>query len=536
MSVRKLFPFVRLVLVLAAASGCDDADAPHTAPAAETPPALPPVHPVILLGLDGATWDVIDPMLARGELPHLRQLIDRGCRGPLMSFEPLVSPVVWTTIATGRFPRDHNVLDFMTPYVAGPKSLVRATARRCPAIWNIASHYGRTVGVLGYYVTYPPEVVNGFMVSDWTAFGAKGWMYPADVIADTSPLGNLWQPEPFAAILRKFVAWECDPAVLDKPDHPQHRATKILLDSVGHYCQAEEGFRLLLPDLIAKRMDLFMAYFRVIDHASHAAWIFYDDSKFVTKPSTVDDHLLEDLIPAAYRYADEIVGATVQAATPDTNIVIVSDHGFGPAAGSWEDRSDDPANDWITGNHRPNGIFLAAGPDIVHGTARDLTIFDVLPLVAALLDLPVSERLVGHVPASILQPGFTDRHPIDRVPQYDIEWQFAAPEDTSALEEAKGIEVLKSLGYLGKGVRAASQRVPVRPGDFWRSEDHVKILVLAGEGLYHLFTHDQAAAARLRQDVERHDPRLLKQINEFVRLQLLHDEYHAMRSGTDADR
>src|SRR5258708_11178113 len=108
-------------------------------------------RPIILLGLDAADWLAIDPLLAAGKLPTFARLKTAGRTGILVSTPPLVSPIVWTTIATGRRPEDHRVLDFMVDLPVGGQAPITAAAPPLPGLWSIFSAPGRRGGVVGWW-------------------------------------------------------------------------------------------------------------------------------------------------------------------------------------------------------------------------------------------------------------------------------------------------------------------------------------------------------------------------------------------------
>jgi Type I phosphodiesterase / nucleotide pyrophosphatase len=122
---------------------------------------------LLLFGIDGATWTLMDPLLAAGKLPNFSKLIERGVKAPLKTFEPTASPLIWTSIATGVTPELHGISDF-TFKVPGSNETLLPTSnmRRASALWNILSQRGYGVGVVGWWATYPAEKVNGFIVSD----------------------------------------------------------------------------------------------------------------------------------------------------------------------------------------------------------------------------------------------------------------------------------------------------------------------------------------------------------------------------------
>src|SRR5262249_5905138 len=124
----------------------------------------PPPWGVLLIGIDSADWDLADPLIKSGALPHLGQLRDRGAWGPLRSMKPTLSPILWTTIATGRRPEDHGIIDFlMKDPASGAEVPISRTLRRVKALWNIASDLSIPNTTIGWWATWPAEQVTGAM-------------------------------------------------------------------------------------------------------------------------------------------------------------------------------------------------------------------------------------------------------------------------------------------------------------------------------------------------------------------------------------
>ena len=116
---------------------------------------------VLLVGIDGASLRVIEPMLRRGRLPNLGALAKRGVHGKLRSQEPIDSPPIWNTIATGMVPKKHGIPSFAHKDDSGEKHLFLSTDRKVPAVWNIISAAGHSVGVVNFWNTYPPDRLDG---------------------------------------------------------------------------------------------------------------------------------------------------------------------------------------------------------------------------------------------------------------------------------------------------------------------------------------------------------------------------------------
>src|SRR5207249_759516 len=107
--------------------------------------------------------------------PNLSRLIAQGVRARLKTIEPVLSPVIWTTVATGFLPSEHGILDFLaTDTRTGEKIPVTSRQRRVKAIWNLLDEAGVPVGVIGWWATWPAESVDGYIVSDRVAYQLMG--------------------------------------------------------------------------------------------------------------------------------------------------------------------------------------------------------------------------------------------------------------------------------------------------------------------------------------------------------------------------
>ncbi len=120
---------------------------------------------MFLVGVDGATWKVADPMIERGELPILSALLSRGCHGTMKSLRPSKSPRIWTSVASGVAPETHGIVSFTYP-LHGKRHLYTSDMVKVPRLWDIASAHGVQVGVTNYWFTYPASPVQGFIISD----------------------------------------------------------------------------------------------------------------------------------------------------------------------------------------------------------------------------------------------------------------------------------------------------------------------------------------------------------------------------------
>lgn len=415
------------------------------APAPRSQPA-PAGRPVILIGLDAGDWLAIDPLIAAEKLPAFARLKAAGRTGLMLSEPPLLSPILWTTIATGRPPEEHGVLDFMVDTPAGGQAPVAATSRRVPALWNLFSNAGRRVAVVGWWASWPAEAVSGTIVSDRVAPQLARAGGPLDehavspasardriasllVRADQLTRADLesWlplSPAEFEAARRARASGQfyADPLA--------HLST-IVAGARTYAAIAEELLRSDSPDLLA-------VYLEAVDTVSHR---FVRDA--VRGPSAIE---------AAYRQADALLTRLAQAAPPGTWILVCSDHGFQPReAGIAVDPADltGPATAW----HRPYGIVGAIEARVLSGrSAGDggiavpaVTPLDIAPTLLQAAGLPLTDRMRGHVVPALL-PADAAARPVARVSVPDV-GPAGAP--ASGADDAELSARLRALGYIG---------------------------------------------------------------------------------------
>ncbi|PYQ12193.1 MAG: hypothetical protein DMF80_18795 [Acidobacteria bacterium] len=270
-------------------------------------PSLPPRHrtrpPVVVVGIDGAEWTVIRRLWDEGRLPNLRRLADAGTSAVLKTAYG-ASPVIWTTIATGRTPPEHGVTDFV---VGGGNGMVPVSSavRRVPALWNMASRAGLRTAVLGWWASWPAEDIQGVVVTDRAHLAVDRIVHPASYLPALEREreqarneypdlgGRLPSPDP----------WMEDGAFRDR-------------------IMAHEARR-----LVGLGFDLFLVYFRTVDIASHRYWKFLEPEKY---PGTTPEDVARwsHVIPAVYEATDRALGDFLSACPAGSNVFVVSDHGF----------------------------------------------------------------------------------------------------------------------------------------------------------------------------------------------------------------
>jgi predicted AlkP superfamily phosphohydrolase/phosphomutase len=277
---------------------------------------------IFLIGLDGADWGVIDRLLKGGKLPNLKRLIHSGVSGRLRTLRPWRSPLIWTSIVTGKKPQKHGIHGFLNQRGNKEHDIPYCRLnRRCLALWNILSQQGMVVGIVGPWVTWPAEKVNGYILSDR--------MYAKNLTATTFP------PE-----LKDILFQQIDP-LSKRVENPLYTAMQKMLEPGNLYLRSalqknikNEKTYLQQDHLKASAglyfndifdPNFFFLYIRGPDVTGHFFWKYYEPD-----PSVSPDEIeaFADLIPYNYMYQDYIVGEYLREAGPDTTTIIVSDHGM----------------------------------------------------------------------------------------------------------------------------------------------------------------------------------------------------------------
>ena len=265
---------------------------------------------VVVVGLDGATWRVIHPLAQAGHLPTLRTLLQEGAWAVLRSVTPPLSPPAWTTFMTGANPGKTRIYDFIGRRQDGRFYLVNGGWRALPSLWQLLSDAGYRVAVVNVPMTYPPEPVNGVLISGMDApVKDRAVGYPADIHARVRQAGFAYRVDvPHSRL------W---------PQSPDRY--------LGTYVQAVNELALVHASVArwlwdAEQPDFLMVTLVHTDRVSHAAGRQLKDITPEQIPHLPADHP----IVSAYRTADIALAMLLEVLPKDTTLLVVSDHGFRP--------------------------------------------------------------------------------------------------------------------------------------------------------------------------------------------------------------
>lgn len=286
---------------------------------------------ILVIGLDGATWDLARPWAEEGKLPHLSRMLAGGTAGHLMSTIPPISPAAWSSFMTGKNPGKHGVFDF-TVRDFDTYGMRVATRPREPTLWGLLSAQQRRVCIVNVPQTYPPEQVNGIMVAGLGTPSQRVFTHPAE-------LTQTLRREDYRIVTDTTV----------RRDGPQRFLAEV-------FQTAEQITDTALRLLGEEDWDLGMVVLRLTDEIPHFFWHWMDESHPSYQPG---DAFLREAIQRCYEKADELVGKLVAGVDErETTVFIVSDHGFGPL------HKDVYLNEWL----RQQGYLVYRS----HLTARAL--------------------------------------------------------------------------------------------------------------------------------------------------------------------
>lgn len=424
-----------IVALLAAAAGC------HSPPTAGR---------VIVLGLDGMDPDTVDLLMSEGKMPHFAKLRQEGAYGRLISSQPLLSPIVWTTIATGKTPDQHRIGHFVAVNEqTGEQLPVTSQMRKTKALWNILSDAGRQVGVVGWWATWPAETVKGTMVSDHTCYhfllgdGAAG---RADVAGIVSPAALEPVVEGMVRRPADLTMEETAPFIHVTPE--EFARPFAFSDDLSHFkwalAAADSYRRIGLYLWEHERPDQLMVYIEATDSTAHLFGHLFRAHDLAGELAAQQQRYGQT-VEAMYQFADRLVGDYLEAMDADTTLMVLSDHGFGLGQ-----LPDDPSKlrDMRRVSeqyHRMEGILYLYGRRVkARSQINRPGILDVAPTLLALNGLAPARDMPGRVLTEALASA-PDASP---VASYEAGGAAAAGAAKDPAVDPAILEHLRSLGYL----------------------------------------------------------------------------------------
>jgi len=450
-----------VLLALAGFLGSCGQEWPEDVPAPEPYPG----PPILVVGMDGLEWSILEPLLEQGRAPHFAALIRRGVAGALETHIPTWSPVVWTSIATGFPPDIHGIHFFSEADVRGiPKEgglPYTSNCRRVPAFWNIAGALDRSALGVAWWVSWPAEhVPGGRIVASYAAQVQGRLLWKAGVWTDGLP-ELTWPPELLEEIRPALQEGAPDGPVRTEYDRlfgtvpPEWRLDHRLDTNFRFVYHGDRThLRIMREQLRRQVADLNFVYFGLPDVAGHYFWRYHEPGAYSWRWPKERVERLHGRLETAYEVVDAWLGELLEEVPADALVIVLSDHGM-------EARREAGRLDLQTGAHeRANpGVLIVAGPGVEHrgllpaGQRRLGSVFDITPFLLDLLDLPLAADMPGHSLRERMTAAWQAAHPgAGTIPSYRTGWRAATPPRVPSAEADEiFVQNISELGYTGVG-------------------------------------------------------------------------------------
>lgn len=401
---------------------------------------------VLLIGWDAADWKIIRPLVERGEMPNTRKFIDGGVCGNLASLQPMLSPMLWTSIATGKRPHKHGIHGFTEPRPEGDGiRAASSTSRTTKALWNILTQNGLRTHCVNWYASHPAEAINGVCVSNRFAIVpprpaeprplAEGAVHPPDVREALAEL-RVRPEELDGSMLRPFIP---QAARIDQDRDKRLLACAVIL------AEAATTHAAITWCLEHRPWDFAAVLYNALDQFCHLFMEYHPPKQ--AHVSEQDFEIYQGVIAAAYRFHDMMLGRLMQLAGDNSTIIIVSDHGY--RTGPQRLRETPRTLEGVSLNHRAQGVCLIRGPGVKRGESLEgASLLDVTPTVLTLFGLPVGADMDGRTWVEALAEPVDPDHVMSWDPIAGNAGQHPRDQREAPAESLEAIRHLIELGYI----------------------------------------------------------------------------------------
>ena len=401
---------------------------------------------LLLIGWDAADWEIIGPLMAKGQMPALKKIIDNGVYGNMSTMNPPYSPMLWTSVITGKTPDKHGVLGFIEimPDNKGVRP-VTTNSRKSRTVWNILHNQGYRSNLVGWWPSYPAEPINGVVISD------KFQKVNADPKKQSPLLDDVIHPMsgkkefmdlrmfPFEVTKEHILPFIPNAAQIDQEKDKKLTGFSRIL---AHNVTVHNAFTRLLR---TSEWDFTAVYYDMIDHYCHNHMKFHPPK--LPQVSQKEYEIYKDVVVGAYRFQDMMLERTLQLIDDDTTVIVMSDHGFESKHKRIIDMPKVQAAPAL--EHRQFGMFAAMGPNIKKNQkVFGLGLIDIAPTILHHFGLPLGEDMDGKVLLDIFKE--------IKKPSYIESWEKVEGDfgeidkgkESLALSDQETMEQLIELGYI----------------------------------------------------------------------------------------
>lgn len=377
---------------------------------AQNPQPAPASKPhVIVLGVNGAEWDILKPLLVRGEMPNLARVIQHGVSGKLRTVSAPNCPKVYSIFATSAPSEENGITGFLVAGVVASSSMLKL-----PPFWSRLSNSGVTVGMANVPATFPVKPVNGYMISGMLTRGTNC----EDGLLCSPKLSEVHGGDAvYPSTLRSEIELKVGDLPIDCARMPQERELlghepAVVHDWLEQVSQIREQQMKLFDYLLTNHPTDFTFFAQSCeDRVGH--WLYPIQTYNVGYNPKVHT-LAVDAFPNQYRALDKVIGMILQHVDENTTLFIISDHGIKPLRDiespfAHRDHAGTTPiiakHDFEDGDDVP-GVFVAMGPGIrkgVHVMGLPMSVFDIAPTILHIYDIPATAQMKGRVLSEIFE-------------------------------------------------------------------------------------------------------------------------------------
>lgn len=403
---------------------------------------------LLLIGWDAADWKIIGPLLAKGQMPALKKVIDNGVYGNMSTMNPPYSPMLWSSVATGKTPDKHGVLGFieLLPDLKGVRP-VTANSRKSRAIWNILHNKGYKSNLVGWWPSFPAEPINGVVISDKfqkvSNDPTKKSILPDEAIHPKDMIDQFRDLRMFPHEITKEHILPFIPRAAEI-DQEKNALLKAFSRIMAHNVSVHNAATRLLR---TTEWDFMAVYYDLIDHFCHGFMKYHPPKMDVV--SQDDYEIFNQTVIGAYRFQDMMLERKLDLIDDDTTVLIMSDHGYESGSRRIIEMPNVQAAPAL--EHRQFGMFAAMGPGIKKNTKIfGLNLIDIAPTVLHFFDLPIGKDMDG-------KPIFEMFKKAGK-PQYIDSWEempgdfgeLTQSDLPSEFSDQETMEQLIELGYIDR--------------------------------------------------------------------------------------
>ncbi len=401
---------------------------------------------VLLIGWDGADWEHINPLLDQGLMPTLNAMIDRGTIGNLATLQPVLSPMLWNSVATCKFADKHGIHGFVEPDpIEGGSRPFSSLSRKTKALWNILSQSGVRSNVINWWASHPAEKINGCVVSNLfngvSLDPQKGWAITPGTI---HPANREKMYAQYKMLPSELTQEHILPFIPRAAEIDQSKDARLRTFSKT-FCEMMTTHSVATAVMEKEPWEFMAIYYTGIDHFSHGFMQYHPPQM-----SNVSDHdfeMYKEVITGAYRFHDMMLERLLHLAGEDTTVILCSDHGFQSGAFRPGGTPREPAGPAIW--HRQYGILVMQGEGIkaderIYGAS----LIDIGPTILNLYGLPIGDDMDGRP----LAEAFEAPLEIETIPSWDaVEGEDGMHSGGESMGGGASQELLQqfvALGYI----------------------------------------------------------------------------------------